>query len=390
MKKILIFLGIFLGINVSSYSQDPFFTGEYTNPLYLNPAFAGSKEVLRVGVNNRLQWITALTKFSTSSLSADYSSGEFGFGLTALYDSKGAFSYTDAGIALSYQAGSFDKILFYPGARVTYLSRRLNISELTFGDQFNPIDGKVVDESQALEYNFENANLFNVDLGFVTVMPVDLRRTEPAWLNFGVALHHLAEQNTSFIGKEEYLDRRLTVHGGILIPFFKRDSSYLHYRKPFLLYPHFQYQRQGEFGEIDFAITGYRKPFVATFTYKTIEEVIDVENVHQIALMFGYEGQFGKYFAYQIGYNIDWALTGIRNGKYPNAITHEFSLILLFSPKRKHDCLECLEYQRRWYDPEKVQRRHKDLCPPYKLPRLTTDEMKPLFYPFLLPTLREK
>ena len=40
----------------SAYAQDPEFTQFYANPLYLNPAFAGSSHCPRMNLNYRNQW----------------------------------------------------------------------------------------------------------------------------------------------------------------------------------------------------------------------------------------------------------------------------------------------------------------------------------------------
>jgi hypothetical protein len=39
-----------------AYSQDASFTQSFFNPMYLNPAFAGSNEGLRINANYRNQW----------------------------------------------------------------------------------------------------------------------------------------------------------------------------------------------------------------------------------------------------------------------------------------------------------------------------------------------
>jgi len=53
-KKII--FTVFLFIGTTTYSQDPHFTQFYSNPLALNPAFAGSARCSRVAFNYRLQW----------------------------------------------------------------------------------------------------------------------------------------------------------------------------------------------------------------------------------------------------------------------------------------------------------------------------------------------
>ena len=45
-----------IGLTTGVFAQDPQFSQFYAAPLYLNPAFAGSSELARVGINYRNQW----------------------------------------------------------------------------------------------------------------------------------------------------------------------------------------------------------------------------------------------------------------------------------------------------------------------------------------------
>ncbi|MEY4602756.1 MAG: hypothetical protein RIT43_48, partial [Bacteroidota bacterium] len=54
MKKLILILCISFSWNVSA--QDPTFTQFYANPLYLNPAFAGSHGCPRFALNYRNEW----------------------------------------------------------------------------------------------------------------------------------------------------------------------------------------------------------------------------------------------------------------------------------------------------------------------------------------------
>src|SRR5687767_14165804 len=71
--------------------QDPHFTQFYANPLYLNPAFAGSAHCPRINLNYRNQWPALQGQFITSSFSYDQqiSSISSGIGLMALTDNAG-------------------------------------------------------------------------------------------------------------------------------------------------------------------------------------------------------------------------------------------------------------------------------------------------------------
>src|SRR5262245_8045525 len=69
-------------------AQDPHFTQFYANPLYLNPAFAGSAHCPRINLNYRNQWPALQGQFITASVSYDQQipSISSGIGLLALSD----------------------------------------------------------------------------------------------------------------------------------------------------------------------------------------------------------------------------------------------------------------------------------------------------------------
>jgi type IX secretion system PorP/SprF family membrane protein len=53
-------------------AQDPQFSQFYAAPLYLNPAFTGSTNQTRVGINYRNQWPSIDANFTTMSAYADH------------------------------------------------------------------------------------------------------------------------------------------------------------------------------------------------------------------------------------------------------------------------------------------------------------------------------
>ncbi len=69
MKKILGILVLFVSIN--GFSQEPEFTQFYANPIYLNPALAGSNGCPRFNMNHRNQWANISGAFVTNSVSYD-------------------------------------------------------------------------------------------------------------------------------------------------------------------------------------------------------------------------------------------------------------------------------------------------------------------------------
>ncbi len=69
MKRVLAIIAI--GIGFSASAQDPQFTQFYANPIYLNPAFAGSNGCPRLAMNYRNEWPNLTGNYVTYSASYD-------------------------------------------------------------------------------------------------------------------------------------------------------------------------------------------------------------------------------------------------------------------------------------------------------------------------------
>ena len=69
--KYLVILLIGLATSQEALAQDPTFTQFYANPLYLNPAFAGTNQCARFGLNYRNEWPNLSANYVTYSASYD-------------------------------------------------------------------------------------------------------------------------------------------------------------------------------------------------------------------------------------------------------------------------------------------------------------------------------
>src|SRR4051812_14773105 len=89
LRKLLIL--IFVGLSGTALAQDPEFTQFYANPLYLNPAFAGSTRCPRIALNYRNQWPALSGTYVTYSASYDQYVDALGggIGLLVLNDKAG-------------------------------------------------------------------------------------------------------------------------------------------------------------------------------------------------------------------------------------------------------------------------------------------------------------
>ncbi len=67
----VLFLFFMVGVNNKVIGQDPIFTQFYSNPIYLNPAFAGSRVCPRFALNYRNEWPNISGNFITTAAAYD-------------------------------------------------------------------------------------------------------------------------------------------------------------------------------------------------------------------------------------------------------------------------------------------------------------------------------
>src|SRR5258708_40158425 len=107
LKRGALLLVILFSYAVGVMGQDPQFTQFYANPLYLNPAFAGSVHCPRICLNYRNQWPALTGTFVTTSASYDQhlSAISSGIGILVMSDNagEGTLSTTDVSGIYSYQ-----------------------------------------------------------------------------------------------------------------------------------------------------------------------------------------------------------------------------------------------------------------------------------------------
>ena len=96
-------LGVLLAASAAAGAQDVGFSQFYANPLYLNPAFAGSVVAPRISLSYRGQWPGLVSAFTTVSASYDQYVPDLhgGIGAIVMTDrvgDHGALSTTSLGV----------------------------------------------------------------------------------------------------------------------------------------------------------------------------------------------------------------------------------------------------------------------------------------------------
>jgi type IX secretion system PorP/SprF family membrane protein len=134
------------------YSQDPHFSQFYANPLYLNPAMAGSMVCPRLILNFRNQWPSIEGTYVTYSASYDQHIDVLngGIGVIVNTDRQGAgiLNTTQVSGIYSYKLDISDRFSIKTALQATYFQRGLEWEKLRFPDQLDPKYGFVYNSNE--------------------------------------------------------------------------------------------------------------------------------------------------------------------------------------------------------------------------------------------------
>jgi type IX secretion system PorP/SprF family membrane protein len=304
------FLGIILISGLLADAQDAQFSQFYANPLYLNPAFAGSQRCPRVNLNFRNQWPGLPSSegktFVTYSASYDqhFDGINGGVGLLVLQDRAGAgtLNTTNVNLMYSYQLQVNRKFTIRAGMQAGYLQKNVDWNNLTFGDQIDPRRGFIYNTNEIPITN----GVRTVDFSAGVVGYTDM-------FYGGFAVHHLTEPNESLTtaSPPSPLPKKFTVHGGALIPLGDRNSS-------FSISPNILYQRQAQFSQINFGVYASKGPFVGGLWLRNKDSFIALVGI--------------TYEMLRVGYSYDLTVSQLTNR---SGGSHEISLAMQFECKRK-------------------------------------------------------
>lgn len=103
-RRILLFFSLIL-VLFETKSQDIQFSMFYAVPLYINPAFAGSRHTNRAMFHHRWQWYNQPGKFYTALFSFDTYSAKYnsGFGVLAIHDYGNPLTVTQVQLQYAYE-----------------------------------------------------------------------------------------------------------------------------------------------------------------------------------------------------------------------------------------------------------------------------------------------
>lgn len=325
LKRIL--LCLMIAVSLVADAQDPQFTQFYANPLYLNPAFAGSARCPRVNINYRNQWPALKETYITTSASYDqhFDAINGGVGLMFLNDKAGEGTITTTNISgmYAYQLNVNRKFTMRFGLQGTYVQKKLDFNKLTFGDMIDPRYGFVY-STQELRPTESR--------GFMDFSTGVLAYTSKVYGGF--AVHHLTEPDEAFIVKgTSKLPRKYTVHAGAMLPigdtYGRGSRGRINRDEGTFISPNILYQQQAGFNQINIGMYILHSPIVGGLWYRGNfgnDKFLSSDSF--IALVGLQKGIF------KFGYSYDVTVSALSNA---TGGSHELSLGLQFEcrPKKK-------------------------------------------------------
>ena len=289
-------------------AQDPTFTQFYANPVYLNPAFAGSNNCPRFAMNYRNEWPNLSGNYVTTSASYDQYvkniSGGIGVLITNDQQGKGTIQTSMLGLVYSYHVKVNRKFSLMFGARASWYQKTLDWDKLTFGDMIDPRKGFIYSSGDVPRGG--KRGFFDASAGVLGYSKNFF---------FGFAAHHLNEPNESMIIGNSNLPMRLTGHVGAEIKLGKKSR----YNNGTSIMPNIIYQYQQGFQEL--CIGTYIKHNVFTTG-------IWFRNKDAFIVSLGINSK-----NFKIGYSYDITVSKLNNGTSHGS--HEISLGLNLNCKAK-------------------------------------------------------
>ncbi len=306
-------------LSAVSYGQDVGFSQFYANPLYLNPAFAGSAVAPRISLVYRGQWPGLVSAFTTVSASYDQYFPDLhgGLGFILLTDRQGhhgALSTSMFGGMYSFRFQVTKDIYVSAGLEASIVNMHLNFNDyLIFPDQ---IDARMGVSYATAATPPDKLSRWSAD--FHAGLLVSGRQ----WYA-GLAAAHLTQPNQAFYS-EDPVPMKFTIHGGGLINVAEesRRQSSLGLGTP-VISPNIVYQFQQGFHYFNYGLYLDWMPFLVGVWYRH-----GIENPDAFIFQFGFQHDHFK-----VGYSYDVTVSKMANY---TAGAHELTLgILLPVPEQK-------------------------------------------------------
>lgn len=323
MGKRFLLLIVALALFVGARSQDIQFSQFYSAPLYLNPAFAGSAEVTRVGLNFRNQWPALDQSFYAFSVYADHFVPEKNSGIGLIVngsrESLANLQNTDIGLIYSYRLRLGNYSYLHMGIQGSYGTRSAAFDEAILGTQLdidrglvNPGGGSALPDDRQRSFGDLSAGILYLG--------------KKTWLGF--ASHHLTQPNVSYLALDrDVLPIRYSLHGGYkfdltsgsINDFFNNTEQ----SRTFSLA--FNYKSQGQYDQLDIGSELFFEPLILGLWYRGLPSWNGLPNNEAIIAVLGFSFASGM----DLGYSYDFTISklGWRNSGGAHEISIRYTFV---------------------------------------------------------------
>jgi len=323
ITKILIALSALVFTSETASAQDPAFSQFYANPLYLNPAFAGTNICPRVNLNYRDQWPGIGRTYVTTSVSWDKHIQAIGGGLGVIVSQDkagdGNLNTSHASLLYSYQLKINNTYALKAGFEASYRMIQLNWEDLTFGDMIDPQYGFIYPTNEDIANNPSSVNFPDFSAGILAYSDN---------LFVGFAAHHLTQPNQGFIS-ESQLPTKITINAGGNFPLSRYKNSIT------TISPNIIYQKQQDFQQFNYGVYINRGPVVGGLWARN-----SLNNFDSFILMLGLVQD-----SFKFGYSYDITVSNLKNSNTLGA--HELSFTLLLpcrSKSKSFNTISCPQF----------------------------------------------
>ena len=329
LKKKLkgVLLGAMLLASGTASAQDIGFSQFYANPLYMNPAFAGTAVAPRIALTYRGQWPGLVSAFTTVSASYDQYVSDLhgGVGVLLMTDrvgDHGALSTNLMGAMYAFNFRVSRSVNISAALQVSLVNTNLKWDEnLRFPEQIH--------EQYGFAYP-NNAPRPDKTSQWTADFNAGVLAYGPKWYA-GLSVAHLTQPNVAFYS-EDRVPIKLTVHGGGLINVAeeRRRQSSLSLGTP-IISPNVIYQYQGGLHYFNYGLYLDWMPFLVGVWFRN-----GVENADAFIFQVGVQQDYFK-----VRYSYDVTVSKLANS---TAGAHEVTIgVMLPVPehKKKVQAIRC-------------------------------------------------
>ena len=303
----------------SAKAQDVVFSQFYANPLYMNPAFAGSKVCPRISLNYRCQWPALVSAYSTVSASWDQYFPDLHGGIGAYFLSDrqgdhGALSMNSAAAMYSFRFQLGRSVWVNAALQAGVNNIHLDWMNLRFPDMIDPVNGFI---GQTSAQQPDKLSKWYLDFAAGALVYGE------SWYA-GFAADHLTQPSNGFYGITR-IPMKCTGNVGTLINISeeRRRTSSLGLGTP-VISPNLIYQYQAGFHYINYGVYLDWMPFLVGCWFRQ-----GLENSDAFIFQVGFQQDYFK-----VGYSYDVTVSKLANN---TAGAHEISVgIMLPCPQAKH------------------------------------------------------